>query len=877
MIDEAATRVDEQSSSFIDRARALALTAIAHPDADSCVRHLRVGLIDLGFSRAGIWIVDPADATRFRGTWGTSWDGTELDEHDLAHPIGSFLNSARIVLGERVVIRRYARPAETTIPAHLPHVRPDGPPNTANAAIRTTGQLLGIISVDMLLSDDVIETQHVAALETIGEIVAVKLAPSDLIGSLRAANDQLRAAIEATRQSETRYRTVAEPASDFTYWMRVHSDGTIENEWIAESVERITGYSPREAATLLGQPATTHPDDLILVQQNIRDLCAGQPTAIQYRTITKYGETKWLRLRGWPVWDDAHRRVSRIYVETQDITERKRADEARQEIEALYDAAKQITASLDLTTTLGSILDAVVKLSGSSTAGISLLDATGSALTIAAARGQYADAIEGLKLSPGGVTGTVASTGEVFVSSDLLQDRRWIPAEGMDPQAIRSGLFVPLKVDERVIGVLSAWSHHVDYFTPTHQRLLQGFSEQASLAVQRARDIEQRRRLEEQLRQSQKMEAIGQLAGGVAHDFNNLLTVMSGYGQLLLNRLRPNTKEYRELQEILKAAESAATLTRQLLAFSRRQIVTLREIDLNDVVEQLGKMLRRVIGEDITFATVLAPSLGRIRADTGQMEQVLMNLAANARDAMPTGGKLTIETRNVVLTASDVRDPSDAPVGPHVMLAISDTGVGMSSETMAHIFEPFFTTKEVGRGTGLGLAAVYGAVTQSGGSIRVVSELGRGTTFTLYFPRVDSPACLQPAPVSQLKLARGTETILIVEDEASVRALARTALETSGYTVLEADGGEQALGLAAAYPERIDLLVADVVMPGVNGSQVVENVVARHPSVKVLYVSGYTSDVVVRHGVIEDRVNFLQKPYTPVTLCAKVREILDRP
>ncbi len=211
------------------------------------------------------------------------------------------------------------------------------------------------------------------------------------------------------------------------------------------------------------------------------------------------------------------------------------------------------------------------------------------------------------------------------------------------------------------------------------------------------------------------------------------------------------------------------------------------------------------------------------------------------------------------------------------MLAISDTGVGMSSETMAHIFEPFFTTKEVGRGTGLGLAAVYGAVTQSGGSIRVVSELGRGTTFTLYFPRVDSPACLQPAPVSQLKLARGTETILIVEDEASVRALARTALETSGYTVLEADGGEQALGLAAAYPERIDLLVADVVMPGVNGSQVVENVVARHPSVKVLYVSGYTSDVVVRHGVIEDRVNFLQKPYTPVTLCAKVREILDRP
>ena len=389
-------------------------------------------------------------------------------------------------------------------------------------------------------------------------------------------------------------------------------------------------------------------------------------------------------------------------------------------------------------------------------------------------------------------------------------------------------------------------------------------------------DITERQNLEEQLRQAQKMEAIGQLAGGVAHAFNNLLTVICGYGELLLDQIDPTSIEYTEVRQIVQASESATSLTRQLLAFSRRQIIKPRETDLNVVIEQVSTMLRRIIGEDITFSTTFAPHLEHVRADPGQIEQVLLNLATNARDAMPRGGKLTIQTRNAELDETYVRHHPDARVGPHVAVTVSDSGTGMDEATRGHIFEPFFTTKEVGRGTGLGLAAVYGIVRQSGGSIEVASAVGAGTTFTVYLPRAGSAApTALPAATSQ-SLPPGTETIVLVEDAADVRALARVALEAAGYRVLEADRGERAFDLIKNYVGPIHLLVTDVVMPAMNGSLVAKRLTELYPGLKVLYISGYNEDIVVRNGVIEGGVAFLAKPFTPSTLTRKVREVLDQ-
>jgi two-component system, cell cycle sensor histidine kinase and response regulator CckA len=388
------------------------------------------------------------------------------------------------------------------------------------------------------------------------------------------------------------------------------------------------------------------------------------------------------------------------------------------------------------------------------------------------------------------------------------------------------------------------------------------------------RDITERRGLEEQLRQAQKMEAVGRLAGGVAHDFNNVLSVIFGYAELMSEDLPADSPARQDVAEISKAAQRASALTRQLLAFSRQQVLQPVVLSLNDLVQDIGKLLQRLVPADVELRVALTRDIGNVRADPGQIEQVIMNLVVNARDAMPAGGKLLIETANAELTEQYADQHQPVVAGEYVMLAVSDTGVGMDLETRARIFEPFFTTKEKGKGTGLGLSTVYGIVKQSGGYVWVYSEPGRGTTFKLYLPRVDAPAEPQAAPRETSTLT-GTETVLLAEDDDMLRPLSKSLLERLGYTVLDAANAAEALAIAREHRGPIHLLLADVVMPGASGRQLATRLAGSRPETRALYVSGYTDDAIVQHGMLEPGLAFLQKPFTPAALARKVRETLD--
>jgi signal transduction histidine kinase/CheY-like chemotaxis protein len=408
------------------------------------------------------------------------------------------------------------------------------------------------------------------------------------------------------------------------------------------------------------------------------------------------------------------------------------------------------------------------------------------------------------------------------------------------------------------------------------QRVIERTAQLQSANAALQHELAERKQLEAQFLQAQKLEGIGQLAGGIAHDFNNLLTAISGYADLIWDAL-PHDQPIRcDLEEIQKAVTRASTLTRQLLAFARKQIIEPRVLNLNDLIGDMDKLLRRVIGEDIDLITRPEPNVGCVKADAGQIEQVILNLAVNARDAMPNGGKLTIETRNVFLDSSYAREHQSVTEGPYVLLAVSDTGVGMDADVQLHAFEPFYTTKAQGKGTGLGLATCYGIVKQHGGNIWVYSEIDQGTTFKIYLPQVDELVAAVPAPISAQILPRGKETVMVVEDETAVRELVTRVLRAQGYLVLEATNGAEAIRVAEAYtPSAIDLLLTDVVMPELGGQAAAAQIRARNSTMKVLFMSGYPDSAIVHHGRLQAGVVFLHKPFTPAVLTRKVREVLD--
>jgi two-component system cell cycle sensor histidine kinase/response regulator CckA len=383
------------------------------------------------------------------------------------------------------------------------------------------------------------------------------------------------------------------------------------------------------------------------------------------------------------------------------------------------------------------------------------------------------------------------------------------------------------------------------------------------------------RKSEEQLRQWQRVEAIGRLAGGVAHDFNNLLMTILGCSELLLRDFDPGDSRREEVEEIRRAAQRATSLTHQLLAFGRRQVLQPRVLDLNEIVENMNRMLKRMIGEDIQFLTILTPGLWPVKVDPGQIEQVIMNLVVNARDAMPEGGRLTLETSNMNLDEEYARRHISVKPGPYVMMAVTDTGCGMDAVTRSHLFEPFFTTKEKGKGTGLGLSTVYGIIKQSGGNIWAYSEVGRGSTFKVYLPRTEGAVkSYKPKEIAPAA-AKGTETILLVEDEDAVRTMISRVLQGSGYRVLEACQGKEAIEVCRKHPGLIHLMVTDVIMPQMSGRELAERLATVRPEMKVLFMSGYPDKAIVHHGVLDPGTAFLQKPFTLTALENKVREVLE--
>jgi two-component system, cell cycle sensor histidine kinase and response regulator CckA len=666
------------------------------------------------------------------------------------------------------------------------------------------------------------------------------------ITAIRSQEESKRAT-EALQDAERRYRQLVEQVPAISYVAEPGEFGRFH--YISPQVEHILGFTPEE---WMADDHTwfnvLHPDDAAktLAAEHRRE---GELYRVEYRTRARDGREVWLRDEAVFVRDVVETGNLLMRGLLVDITERKRAEDARRESEERYRVFVAQTSEGIYRTEH----DPPVPLN--------------------------APLAEQIRLSL--ASGYIAECNDAMAKMYGLNEARELLGKRLsefliaDDPVTKEFMETFLTSGYRI----TDWESHerdAQGRTRVFRNTMVGIVDKGCLVrtwgIQR--DVTARMHLEEQLRNAQQLEAIGRLAGGVAHDFNNILSIIMGHGELLLGAVGADEQARNGLEQIGRAAERAASLTQQLLAFSRKQVLQPKVLNLNDAVADVQKMLSRVIGEDIELIASLHPSLASVKADPGQVEQVLMNLAVNARDAMPHGGKLMMETSNVEVGEELARDLDLVP-GEYAMLRVTDTGHGMDAGTLAHIFEPFFTTKPRGKGTGLGLATVWGIVKQSGGSIRVESEVERGSAFRIYLPATQGGTRKRQEALASEKVTGGTETILIAEDEPDLRELARIFLEGYGYKVLEAASAEQAIETADAFPGSINLLLTDVIMPGMSGRQLAENILSKRPQTKIVYMTGYTDDMVVQHKVLEPGVMLLQKPFSKVDLALKVRSTLD--
>jgi PAS domain S-box-containing protein len=680
------------------------------------------------------------------------------------------------------------------------------------------------------------------------EIIATPI--KDEKGNITAALElvipitERKGAEEALRESEERYRLLAENAMD-VIWT---ADMSLNVTYISPSVYRVRGYMPEEVmATKLTEQLT--PDSFALANWVLSEELAIEAREDRDQKRSRKLELEFTRKDGSTYWSEVNLTFIRdsqgkpvgILGVSRDITERKRAEDALRESEEYF---RRLTKQSPIP------------------------------IAIIGDKGEVDFLNERFNATFG------------YTLDDLPNLKAWWPRAYPDEQYRKEVIASwqnAIKEAEATTGDIKPSEYRVTCKNGTI-RIAEIFGSKIGNKIlvllpdftERKRAEEEKADLQEQLRQSQKMEAIGRLAGGVAHDFNNILTVIKGYSQLSLAEIKEDNALSENIEEIIKATDRAADLIRQLLAFSRRQVMEMKVLGLNIILENLDKMLRRLIAEDIELTTLLAEDLGNVKTDPGQMEQVIMNLVVNARDAMLDGGKLTIETANVELDEAYAHTHVAVKPGRYVMISVSDTGVGMSPEVKDRVFEPFFTTKEKGKGTGLGLSTVYGIVKQSGGNIWVYSVPGKGTTFKIYLPRVDEPLEKLGRRVEVNEIPRGTETILLVEDEEEVRNLAVRFLESQGYKVLKASQGLEAFLIAEEYEGIIHLLMTDVVMPKLSGRELADRIAEIRPEIKVLFMSGYADNAIVHHGVLEGGMNYLQKPFTLDGLAKKVREVLNK-
>ncbi len=638
---------------------------------------------------------------------------------------------------------------------------------------------------------------------------------------------------KALRESEQKYRTVVENSLQ---GLAILQDGCFV--FCNQAFANMMGYSIKKLLSISAEEMLNlvHPDDQLLMLSRHHDRLAGKPVPAryEYRGIRKDGTEVWLEAFASPIEYHGKLAVQSAYV---DVTERKKAEKALKESEeALKNSAEYVNQIINC-------LGDSIFVKDDKHRFLVVNDAS------CAFMGKKREELLGqtnLESLPKELAKALAEreqhlleTGRESVSEESLPDGHGRKHTVMT----KTTLLTDKNGSRQIVGLM--------------------------------RDITEYKLLQAQFLQSQKMEAIGVLAGGIAHDFNNLLTVIRGYTELLLEDYSPTDSKRRDLEEIGKAAQRANSLTSQLLAFSRKQILQPELLNLSDSLIDMDKMIRRLIGEDIDLAIIAHSDLGLVHADPGQIQQIIMNLVINARDAMPMGGKLTIETANMDFDDPYVdRHPGTAK-GAYVMLAISDNGLGMDSETQARIFEPFYTTKGKGKGTGLGLSTVYGIVKQSNGFIWVYSEPGKGSTFKIYFPRREGESARSESEIHPESRFRGSETVLIAEDEAPVRALASRILRERGYKVLEAPNGMEALRIGSEYSGPIHLVLTDAIMPGISGSTLVSRLEVLRPGIQALFVSGYTDNSIVHHGILDSNVNFLQKPFTVEGLARKVWEVLN--